>query len=97
MSESIIKYTTRGVCYLCGRFCPTEQHHIFRGKNRKRADTDGLTVHLCHWCHNEPPMGVHYNKAKDTHLKRMGQRMWMAHYDKTTDDFIRAYGRNYLD
>ena len=55
-----------------------------------------MVVHLCHFCHNEPPMGVHFNKTKDTHLKRMGQRMWMAHYDKTIDDFIKAYGRNYL-
>lgn len=94
--NSIIN-TRKGICYWCGRVCQTECHHIFRGKNRKRADSDGLTVHLCHFCHNEPPSGVHYNKAKDTQLKRMGQRMWMARYDKTVEDFIKAYGRNYLD
>ena len=95
--NSIIKGNRKGVCFLCGRFCPTEQHHIFRGKNRKRADADGVTVHLCHWCHNEPPMGVHYNKVTDTWLKQRGQVAWMEHYGKTVDDFIHAYGRKYLD
>jgi hypothetical protein len=97
MSKSIIKSTTKGMCYICGRFGQTEEHHIFRGKNRKRADADGLVVHLCHWCHNEPPYGVHFNKTIDTRLKQIGQRTWMRHYDKTVDDFIKAYGRNYLD
>ncbi len=97
MSESIIKGDRKGVCYFCKRYCQTEKHHIFRGKNRKRADADGMTVYLCHWCHNEPPLGVHYNKHRDTQLKRLGQRTWMEHYGKTVDDFIKAYGRNYLD
>ena len=85
------------MCFICGRYGQTEEHHIFRGKNRKRADTDGLVVHLCHWCHNEPPKGVHFCKIRDIRLKQIGQRAWMAHYGKTVDDFIKAYGRNYLD
>ena len=97
MSESIIKYDIKGVCFRCGRFCNTEKHHIFRGKNRKRADADGLTVNLCHFCHNEPPFGVHFNKANDLALKQLGQKTWMKHYHKTVDDFITAYGRNYLE
>lgn len=97
MSESIIKGDMKSVCYICKRYGQTEKHHIFRGKNRKRADADGVTVYLCHFCHNEPPNGVHYNKARDIRLKQRGQREWMAHYGKTVDDFIKAYGRNYLD
>ena len=97
MSESIIRGDRKGVCYICKRICPTENHHIFRGKNRKRADADGMTVYLCHWCHNEPPNGVHYNKFNDIRLKMMAQRTWMDYYGKTVEDFIIAYGRNYLD
>lgn len=97
MSKSIIKGDMKGACFICCRICATENHHIFRGKNRKRADADGLTVHLCHFCHNEPPLGVHYNKIRDERLKMLGQRTWMEHYGKTVDDFIKAYGRNYLD
>ena len=97
MSKSIIKGNMKGVCYICKRFGQTEEHHIFRGKNRKRADADGMTVYLCHFCHNEPPNGVHFNKRRNTQLKQIGQRAWMNHYGKTVDDFIKAYGRNYLD
>ena len=66
------------------------------GGNRKRADKDGLTVYLCHNCHNEPPNGVHYNKERNEKLKRTGQLAWMITYGKTKKDFIAAYGRNYL-
>lgn len=96
MSKSIIPGDRKGICYLCKRCGATEQHHIFRGKNRKRADADGMTVYLCHFCHNEPPTGVHYNKARDRWLKQTGQRIWMMHHGNV-DDFIKAYGRNYLD
>ena len=97
MSKSIMPGNTKGVCYICRRVCCTEEHHIFRGKNRKRADADGMTVYLCHFCHNEPPNGVHYNKAKDLRLKQIGESVWMSHYGKTVDEFIQAYGRNYID
>ena len=97
MTESIINGDRKGVCFRCGRFCNTERHHIFGGKNRKRADADGLTVNLCHFCHNEPPNGVHFNKVHDIALKKLGQKTWMKHYGKTVEDFIKAYSRNYLD
>ena len=97
MSKSIIHGNMKGVCFLCKRVCCTEEHHIFGGRNRKRADADGMTVHLCHFCHNEPPRGVHFNKKNDTRLKQMGERHWLQHYGKTVEDFIQAYGRNYLD
>ena len=97
MSKSIIPGDRKGVCYLCKRVGTTECHHIFRGKNRKRADMDGMTVYLCHFCHNVSPMGVHYNKMKDIKLKEIGESVWLRHYGKTTADFIKAYGMNYLD
>ena len=96
MSESIIKGNQKGVCLICQRIVHTENHHIFGGGNRKKADRDGLTVYLCHRCHNEPPNGVHYNKERANRLKQIGQQAWMQTYGKTTEDFIREYGKNYL-
>ena len=96
MSKSILKHNYKGTCYLCKRVTHTENHHIFGGSNRKKADKDGLTVYLCHWCHNEPPKGVHHNREYDLYLKRIGQAMWMKHYGKDIEDFIKAYGRKYL-
>ena len=97
MSKSIIPKDKKGTCYLCKRYTPTEVHHIFGGGLRKKADKDGLTVNLCHWCHNEPPSGVHQNRANDIRLKRIAERIWCDYYGKTIDDFIKAYGKNYID
>lgn len=96
MSKSIIKGNQKNVCFLCHKITQTENHHIFGGGSRTRADRDGLTVYLCHDCHNEPPNGVHYNKDRNDRLKRIGQITWMRVYGKTKEDFIKAYGRNYL-
>ena len=96
MTKSIIKGDEKGVCFICKRTTPTENHHILGGGNRKKADRDGLTVHLCHYCHNEPPNGVHYNKDRNIKLKQIGQRAWMQTYRKTVEDFIKEYGKNYL-
>lgn len=97
MSKSIIKGTQKGVCYLCRRFGATEEHHIFGGvANRKKSERDGLKVDLCHFCHNEPPNGVHFNKDRNIRLRQIGQRTWMEKYGKTIEDFIKEYGKNYL-
>ncbi len=94
--ESILKGDRKGVCFICGRWTQTERHHIFGASNRKKADKDGLTVYLCHDCHNEPPNGVHFNREKDLRLKRIGEKTWCKYYGKTIEDFIKEYGRNYL-
>ena len=95
-TKSILKNNQKGVCFICRKITQTENHHIFGGAYRKKADRDGLTVFLCHYCHNEPPNGVHFNKDRNTRLKQIGQSAWMRFYGKTTDDFIKHYGRNYL-
>lgn len=96
MRKSILVGNDKGVCFLCGKWTATENHHIFEGGNRKKSDKDGLTVFLCHYCHNESPNGVHFNREFDIHLKQIGQKAWMDYYGKTVEDFIREYGKNYL-
>lgn len=89
------------VCFLCGRwenpYNPMEIHHIFRGPNRKKSTKYGLVVPLCHSCHNEPPDGVHYNKDVMQRLHEYGQRKAMEENGWTVKDFIREFGRNYLE
>ena len=60
--KGCISSDKKGQCYRCGRTCQTEKHHIFAGPNRKLSEKYGLTVHLCHACHNEPPAGAHFSK-----------------------------------
>ncbi len=73
------------------------RHEVFYGTaNRKKSIRDGLVVFLSPAMHNMSDNGVHYNRAFDIHLKQIGQKAWMEHYNKTVEDFIREYGRSYL-
>ena len=89
-------------CFLCGQPA-SELHHIFGGAMRKKSDKLGLTVRLCHDCHNEPQKpgvhsgGVHFNKAKMEYLHRVGQRAAMKQYNWTVDEFRREFYKNYLE
>ena len=67
-------------CYVCG-YPVTEIHHIFGGANRKISDKYGFTVRLCHYHHNEPPDGAHFNRDFD-----------LAHFDfKNAKEIIHAH------
>lgn len=92
MAKSIIQ--TEKECYFCGSQRWLEDHHIFGGGNKTKSEKYGLKVWLCHYCHNEPPRGVHHNIDNMLELRQIGQRAFMEHYpDK---DFVFEFGRNYL-
>lgn len=83
-------------CFICGRYTYTERHHIFGGAYRKKSDKYGLAVNLCHYCHNEPPNGVHHNAANMLWLKQTGQRRMMEQ-GWTVERFREEFGKNYLE
>lgn len=104
MSKSMLD-TKKGVCYLCGKYGPTEKHHIFGGvANRRLSEQDGLWVYLCPDCHNRPPNGVHFNPYNMKRLHVAGQSRWemvKIIQDGMTDEEVRSafmerYGKNYL-
>lgn len=70
---------------------------IFGGANRKLSDKYGLTVTLCHDCHNEPPDGIHHNKRNMFLLHVYGQMKAMKEQGWTRDQFREIFGRNYLE
>lgn len=95
MAKSILQ-TDKQSCFLCGGHNWLEEHHVFGGANRKNSEKYGLKVHLCHWCHNEPPNGVHHNSENRQTLQSMVQEKAMQHYGWTEDDFRHIFGKNYL-
>ena len=84
-------------CYVCSTRNNLHLHHIMFGKNRKKADEDGLTVWLCYQ-HHEGTYGVHGKNGHslDLTLKKQAEQIWIEHYNKTTEDFRIRYGKNYL-
>lgn len=94
MSKSILQRNE--ACYICGTTLNLHRHHIFYGTaNRKLSEEDGCVVYLCQ-LHHTGAAGVHFNKKIDLTLKAKCQLQWQKHYKKTTEDFIRRYGRSYL-
>jgi hypothetical protein len=85
-----------GECYLCGRYAPLERHHVFNGPFRAKSEKYGAVVDLCHFCHNEPPDGVHFDQEADTWLKSRFQKKLMELHEWTKEEFIEQFGRSYL-
>ncbi len=86
-----------GICFLCGNYETVERHHLFGGPLRKKADRLKLTVMLCPWCHQYDADSAHRSAEARLYLHRYGQRKAMEEQGWSKDDFIREFGRNYLD
>ena len=83
-------------CIVCGTSIDIQYHHIYFGvANRRLSDEDGCTCYIC-MAHHTGILGVHHNRELDIGLKQLCQNAWQEHYNKTTDDFIKRYGKNYL-
>ena len=84
--------------YYTKRMSGLERHEIFfGGRNRNKSINDGLIVFITPEQHRGT-YGVHGKKGHelDMELKRIGQKAWMKYYDKTEEEFIERYGKNYL-
>lgn len=88
-------------CFLCGRNGsqdPLDRHHIFGGAYRDKSEKYGLVVFLCHSrCHIFGRDAVHHNADVMRYLRQYGQRKAMEENGWTVEDFIREFGKNYLE
>lgn len=88
-------------CWLCGRnggADPLDRHHVFGGPYRKKSEQYGLVVDLCHHsCHIFGPNAVHQNGDTMRQLRAWGQERAMREQGWSLDEFIRIFGKNYLE
>ena len=75
---------------------PVERHHIFGASNRKKSEKHGFVVPLRPDLHPNGVFAGKDAKSIDLKLKTMAQEYFEKHYGDR-NDFIRLYGRNYLD
>lgn len=94
MAKSIISEEKR--CFICGSMRWIEIHHIFGAADKKTSEKYGLLVPLCHYCHNEPPNGVHQNKVIRRKLQAYAQKKAIKHYGWDKETWMSLFGRNYL-
>lgn len=86
-------------CYLCGR-CDQklDRHEPFGGALRQKSKAWGLWVVLCHErCHEYGRYAAHRCKDTALLLKKEAQQRAQDYYNITTDGFIEAFGKNYLE
>ena len=85
--------TEKGKCYMCGSVGFTHEHHVFSGTARRRlSEEHGLKVYLCPDCHRR----VHADAKLAQILKKHTEKMWMLENQKTIEDFIKVFGKNYI-
>lgn len=88
-------------CYLCGAngaLDKLDRHEIFGGPYREKSKRLGLWVLLCHNdCHIFGPLAAHNNASTALQLKQEAQRRAMEAYGWSIEDFIREFGKNYLE
>lgn len=85
----------QGNCALCRRYTQLEQHHVYSGPYRKKADKYGAVIYICHDCHTGRD-GIQYNRQLADEVKGIFQERLMRQHNWTTQDFIREFGRNYI-
>ena len=54
-------------------------------------------VRLCHYCHNEPPDGLHQNREIRRKLQAFAQKKAMQENGWSVEDFIKEFYKNYLE
>lgn len=96
MGRSIVQKDTSR-CFICHSRQWLELHHIFGAALKKKSEKYGLMVRLCHYCHNEPPRGVHQNREIRRKVQAFAQKKAMQEYGWSVEDFIKEFYKNYLE
>ena len=97
-NESIVQ-TNPNYCYIHKEFMGVDVpavhlHHMIHGvANRKLADKYGCYCFLCLSCHTN----LHDKGLYDLELQQIAEKTWLKHYNKSIEDWIRVFGKNYLD
>jgi hypothetical protein len=78
------------------RYPGLERNEIFGGANRQRSIKDGLVVYLTPEQHRTGKYSFHLAPNEWIWLKKLAEETWCEYYNKTKEDFIKEYGKNYI-
>lgn len=85
-------------CYIHKKFLHMDVpachlHHTIHGNaNRKIADKEGCYCFLCVKCHS----ALHDKGLYDLKLQQITEEAWLEHNNKTIEEWISLFGKNYL-
>ena len=91
--ECIHKRLYDGVfCIECGGTA-TERHHVIEGKNRGNSERWGLTIMMCHKCHDK----LHFDPKESGMAEKYKKMAQMAfEYEFDHEKWMTIFGRNYI-
>ena len=80
------------------RFYGSERHEIFEGRtgNRQKSIEDGLVIFTTPEIHRTNKNSIHLAPKEWEWLKELAEKRWCEFYNKSIDQFINRYGRNYI-
>ena len=87
--------------YKIERYPGSERHEVFEGRtgNRDKSIEDGLVIFLLPVQHRTGKYSIHKNPKywkEVIRIQEIAERAWCDYYNKTPEDFLERYGRNYL-
>lgn len=80
------------------RFNGLERNEVFGGRNRKKSIEDGLVVFLTPEQHRTGKHSFHKDPKNIIweELRKEAEKQWCKYYNKTPDDFLKRYYKNYI-
>ena len=83
------------------RFNGSERHEVFEGRtgNRNKSIKDGLVIFTTPELHRTGKFSIHLSSKQleeKTKMKQIAEEVWCEVYNKTPEDFLKEYGRNYI-
>lgn len=85
-------YGSFSMCCNCGSMSNMTKHEIFEGRNRRNSMIYGFVIPLCLRCHRL------LQDDKDFNLKwKKKSQKYFEEFIGERQDFIKIFGRNYLD
>lgn len=86
--------TEDGTCYNCGYVGDTARHEPIHGARRKLSKKYGLWIAVCPRCHDL----MHKHESDSFYyLKEDAQRLFMNEYNVSVEDFIKLFGKSYIE
>lgn len=84
--------------YATERFHGSERHEVFEGRtgNRNKSIEDGLVIFLIPERHRTGKNAIHKDYEFWNEVKVIAEKRWCEYYNKTPEDFLKRYGRNYI-
>ncbi len=84
-------------CIECGRYNVQLHEVFFNRAYRHKSIEDGLVIPLCKELHhNGNTIGIHQDIELNMKYRKLAEKIWLEHYNKTIEDFRERYGKNYL-